>query len=233
MTAVTQTVRFAMVPFWALGRVKPNGTHIYAVLCHWADEKRECWPSIEAIAEFTRNERGECWSEPTVRRALHHLEEEGLIRIVERYNENGAQTSNGYVLAWHAPIPKTGTPPLPELEGELYPLELDPVELNNTYSATPRDRGVLKAHESNEEFDEFWKLYPRSQNKQGSLKAYKRAMKEVSHEFIMGALRQQLHSPGYSLTTTHIPYASTWLNNKRWEDEPELPKNNDPFGKFL
>lgn len=70
-------------------------------------------------------------------------------------------------------------------------------------------------------FAEFYKLYPRKMSRKDALKAYRTAMKEVSHETIMEALRAQL--PGlmttYNTDKSFVKHPSVWLNKGCWTDE--------------
>lgn len=70
-------------------------------------------------------------------------------------------------------------------------------------------------------FEEFWKVYPRRVAKQTALKAFSKACKtEADYVAIMSGLRDAL--PGLmEKDPTYIPHPATWLNQRRWEDEPQ------------
>lgn len=66
---------------------------VLLALSSFADNSsRDCWPSHATLAKIVG-----CHSD-TVRRSLAALEKAGLLRIEPRYNEEGRQTSNTYVL---------------------------------------------------------------------------------------------------------------------------------------
>lgn len=70
-------------------------------------------------------------------------------------------------------------------------------------------------------FAEFWSLYPRHVGKAAALKAWKRAAtSERIKDEIMAGLRAQLRTM-ITMDKCFIPHASTWLNGKRWEDDPQ------------
>lgn len=74
-------------------------------------------------------------------------------------------------------------------------------------------------------FEEFWERYPRKTVKSAARKAYAKAVKKAQHDDIMFGLSQQM----LSLTAReaqYIPHPATWLNQERWNDEPEQPSNN-------
>lgn len=71
-------------------------------------------------------------------------------------------------------------------------------------------------------FDEFWAAYPRKTSKQAAQKAWKKinANDELFAE-IMKSVEAQSAWPQWTKDDGQfIPHPSTWLNNKRWEDEP-------------
>lgn len=68
-------------------------------------------------------------------------------------------------------------------------------------------------------FAEFWEVYPFRKSKPAAIKAYKAQVKSTGeHRVMLAGLRDRLEgllasTPGYE------PHPSTWLNNRRWEDE--------------
>lgn len=72
-----------------------------------------------------------------------------------------------------------------------------------------------------EDFDLFWKTYPRRVGKLAALKAYQKARSVgTSDEIQAGASLYLEHLPD---DPTFIPHAATWLNKGRWMDEYEAP----------
>lgn len=70
-------------------------------------------------------------------------------------------------------------------------------------------------------FENFYAAYPKRKNKQAALKAFKK-LKPDDELFgnIMSALDRQKHSDEWQRENGRfIPLPSTWLNNRRWEDE--------------
>lgn len=76
-------------------------------------------------------------------------------------------------------------------------------------------------------FDSFWAAYPRKVNKAAAKKAWEKAAKEKDvPSKIHAALIWQVVSPDWKKEGgKFIPHPSTYLNNRRWEDEP--PKTAD------
>lgn len=74
-----------------------------------------------------------------------------------------------------------------------------------------------------ERFTAFWTAYPRGESKQAAIKAWDtlQASDELLDQMARGlqrALRSEDWKKGIG-----IPYASTWLNQRRWEDESKSP----------
>lgn len=72
---------------------------------------------------------------------------------------------------------------------------------------------------SGDNFDAFWQLYPRRVNKLQAQRAWARVKPQDRIEClrVLPLHRQQWERHG---TEPHfIPHASTWLNQRRWEDE--------------
>ena len=80
-------------------------------------------------------------------------------------------------------------------------------------------------------FNEFWSLYPRKVKKQDAYKAFLKICKdEGTFRLIMDGLRKQL--PTWK-DPQYIPHPTTWLNGKRWEDEPQQKKGDWTFSDII
>ena len=85
--------------------------------------------------------------------------------------------------------------------------------------------------ESDMLFDRFWALYPRKANK----KAARRAWDKLKPDLLLCsqmsvALKAQMRSEQWTRDGgQYIPYPSTWINGRRWEDEaPSAPADLRP-----
>jgi len=66
-------------------------------------------------------------------------------------------------------------------------------------------------------FTQFWGEYPKKKDKANAFKAFKKVCKdEKTYETIMTAL---INQKKYWKDYQYIPYPSSWLNGKRWEDD--------------
>lgn len=71
-----------------------------------------------------------------------------------------------------------------------------------------------------DDFAEWWGLYPRKKDKGHALKAYRTARKQASAQQLLDGLADQLDELR-ARPVDKIPYAATWLNGTRWLDEPD------------
>ncbi len=123
------------------------------------------------------------------------------------------------------------TSPIKIEEGSPIKTEESPPEKskeNNTSNLLPpkapqggrRRRETKEApdHEP-ERFLKFWEFYPRHESKQAAIRAWDRLSPSSDLIDTMAkALKKQTQSESWQ-AGIGIPYASTWLNNSRWEDE--------------
>lgn len=88
-------------------------------------------------------------------------------------------------------------------------------------------RATRSAAGYSEDFLRFWEAYPRKTGKGEAAKAF--ARQKPSLEAVLSALKWQVNQPGWTKDGGQfIPHASTWLNQRRWEDEPFDPLPADP-----
>ena len=117
------------------------------------------------------------------------------------------------------------------------------ISLNNIPPLNPppererRQRVIDEATHKPERFEAFWSFYRqnvRGENKQGARKAWDKLKPDDDLIATMAkALKIQIKSESWQ-AGIGIPYASTWLNNRRWEDEvkaaPAVGQDHDTVG---
>ena len=93
-----------------------------------------------------------------------------------------------------------------------------PTEPTASHTVTNRTR-VLSTSEYSPAFLEFWKYYPKRVGKGAAFLCWKRSGCEEVSEVVLKAVREQtayLEREGGQF----IPLPATWLNQRRWEDDP-------------
>ena len=112
----------------------------------------------------------------------------------------------------------------PELEIEK---EIDKdKELDSVSADTPttqRGEGGAKVNLQEERFAEFWQAYPKKVGKGAALKAYGKIKPNAQlHKKMLTAIEIQKRTQQWQKENGQfIPNPSTWLNQSRWEDEPQ------------
>ena len=78
-----------------------------------------------------------------------------------------------------------------------------------------------EANQNEERFNQFWAEYPKKRDKQASKKAFTKLHVDVKlFDKMMASLSQFKKSYDWQKNGGQfIPYPSTWLNGRRWEDE--------------
>ncbi len=82
-------------------------------------------------------------------------------------------------------------------------------------------------------FDEFYKLYPRKVGRFMANKSFKklsRRDKMLAYDGLLNYIKFWEHN---KTEKQFIPHPSTWINQRRWEDEIELPKTKEQKSKNI
>ena len=87
-----------------------------------------------------------------------------------------------------------------------------------------------KKAERDARFNCFWKAYPRKEAKQAAQKAFEKlAPDNAQLEVMLSALNKQKVSEQWTKDGGQfIPHPATWINQRRWEDEPLAPAPQVP-----
>lgn len=195
-----------------------------------ANDKGECWPSYQHIADQCEISR---------RSVINHiaaLEEMGFLVKEMRAGTHKPNASNLYHLNLNGESPAPcgespslggGESPAPRTSHSLEPVnEPTPITPKGVDERpAPVKLKPKKPDDQERKFNLFWSLYPRKTNKQAAVKAWQK-LKPSNDLFdkIMHALSKHCVSDGWQRDGGQfIPHPSTWINGKRWDDE--LPVN--------
>lgn len=145
--------------------------------------------------------------------------------------------------------PGNGAQPLPENPSTVFPSTDNPAQLNTYRSSTeysnppivpPQGDGPApKAGKKKEapawkpdRFAAFWKAYPRKESKQRTISAWDKLRPSDDLLVVMAvALKRQMSSDQWTRDRgRYIPYPASWLNQRRWEDEPMGSASSPPGG---
>ena len=183
---------------WASKKECQNSTNklVLLMLANYSDENESSYPSYKHLAKIC-----EC-SERTVMRSIDSLISLGLLKKQVRFNSDGKQTSNRFILCRDDKINTVG--------GSKSTL--------NTKRVIQRDYTV--------EFNQWWDLYPRKDgSKRKAFELWKKITdKEISHQKLLEFTKMFKVSIN-GTESKFIPHATTWLNQRRFETVEERPNN--------
>ena len=89
---------------------------------------------------------------------------------------------------------------------------------------------VLKNENYTEDFERFWSMYPRKENKKNAFRIWTKL--KVSNELLEKILKFIIYKIKYSeqwQDIKYIPMPTTFLNGKRWEDEVDFNKYSNEY----
>ena len=70
-----------------------------------------------------------------------------------------------------------------------------------------------------QEFDQFWAVYPKKKSKADAQKAFKKTMQKIKDvQILIDAVKKHAQTKEWK-DPQYIPLAGTWLRGERWEDE--------------
>ena len=110
-------------------------------------------------------------------------------------------------------------------------LSLDSLSSDSLSTETGKDQKHLVTDVT--DFESFWKLYPRKTAKSEALKSWgKLNPDQPMIELITAGLANHITCESWLADDgKYIPHASTWLNQKRWQDSPKQASNVTPINR--
>ncbi len=171
----------------------------------------------------------------TVRRVMKHLTDVGVITV--RRAEEGRPTV--YAWVWNGPreYPAGSETPRGLTRGGPRGLHRgDPADCTAPIPTEPNaePQGIFRSSTDEQEFDEWWAVWPKKKAKGGARKQWVRTRKTTSFEVLMeGAQRVRDHFATIPKEEQRFtPDPERWLRKEQWLDEwtPPLP-SKAPAGK--
>ncbi len=200
---------------------------VFLSLCRHADhETQQCYPSMKLIAD----ELG--ISTKTVERATKKLEKWNFISVTRSKNDDGTQANNLYTLLSRKDRKKI--PSDPQSVGIVsadrlscqQPTDSDdisrqtPVLHNNTHNSNKTQLTTPRKTVQNpmiNAFNDFWFIYPSKKSKSVALVSWLKIDPALVPTIINDVKKR--HAEDSSWIRGYIPNPSTYLNQKRWEDD--------------
>tara|TARA_Y100001937_G_scaffold96276_1_gene130847 strand:+ start:533 stop:1315 length:783 start_codon:yes stop_codon:yes gene_type:complete len=206
---------------WASKQKAGSGNNklVLLMLANFANDKHECFPSFKTLCKMTELSKG------TIIRCISSLEKLGLINVKRRFMEsqNNRQTSNLYILN----VVYQNETPQCQSDTPLYQSET-PSSIRQTPHITSNIINLKKnkSKSYSDEFEKFWKEYPDrpNDNKHGAYLKFQQSLKEIKYDDLLEKTKQFAKSQ-IGADKKFIPQAKTWLNQKRYNDEIAVEKN--------
>ena len=189
---------------------------LYAEISSLTSETGYCWASNEHFCQLY------ACTERTIRRLISALAARGYIRIQDGNGGSGRRK----IFAGINPL--AGNPDKIFREhGQNFPGNPDKNVRHSKKESKKEDQNPPKAPKGAsvpeycpEIFERFWALYPIHKSRQSAVKAWDRL--KPSGELmrtISKALKRQMATDEQWTRGIGIPYAATYLNQRRWEDD--------------
>lgn len=190
-----------------------------------------------------------CEGKAAVATAIKELEAAGYIERCQLRSDNGSFSGTEYIVRESPITENRSSAEMPESPITDFPSPDNPSpdnpspenrpQLNTNIPSTnippivpqkPKGKG-RRGHKEQpdwkpERFKSFWEAYPRGESKQAAINAWDKLKPDdkLLEEMAKG-LARQLKSEAWQ-AGFGIPYASTWLNQRRWTDEKRTPPPN-------
>ena len=204
--------------------IKPAAKIIlYWLADHHNGETGQCNPSINRLAKCCEMSRR------SVENNLQSLQEAGLIKIINRFREQGGKTSNIYTLC----MVESDTQNLrmgcaKSAHGDTQNLRMKNLGTLNLGNE-PKDISTIDGLS----FNDFWAVVPKMVEKADAKKVWEKAVKKTPPSEIMaGMVRYAATRKGQDQQYTVNP--ATWLRRERWNDvldAPHAQRGNTFFDK--
>ena len=192
---------------------------LYSDLTARCNRKGYCWPTNEQLAEDHRK------NARTIVRTLRELESAGYIAtevirdqknmVVERRIWLDANARAGLEFLRKPHDKNVTTPP----DKNVKYIKENNININNPL--TPTGESEL--------FDEFWAAYPKHVAKKPARRAWDKLHADRDLlDALLTALEWQTRTEAWQRDGgRYVPNPATWLNGRRWEDEPQPPTEPD------
>lgn len=208
-----------------------NAKLLYASITSLTDSRGYCWASNKYLADRFG------WGERTVTRLVAQLQEQGFIRTAMALNKETGQMERRIYIGneaaegvakigdpsqnWRWGVAKTGEAIYMLNKKEEYIPPKAP-QGGQRGKREPKETADWKP----ERFEAFWKFYRknvRGEDRQAAIRAWDKLRPDDALIARIGrALEKQVASESWQAGYGK-PYASTYLNRRRWEDVEGLP----------
>lgn len=202
--------------------LKPLARLLYAEITALCNKEGYCWAGNQYFADLYEVDKN------TVSGWIGQLKTRGYITVQLEYKEGTKQILNRYIRINGEGIHKIIDT---SLQKDGYPIN-EIIEVNKTINNTFNNTVNNKDY-----FSQFWDFYPRKAGKEAARKAWEKLQpNEELMALIANNIQERIDKGEWRKDNkSYILHASTFLNQKRWEDEVlekqhEKSKSTDTAG---
>lgn len=214
---VNAAVLFQNISFWC-AKNKANG-HNYFDGRYWTYNSRRAFTELFPYL-----------SERQIKTAIDKLVDDGML-VTGCYNRDPrdrslwyAVTEKGWCKVQNRIVHYTE---MSNAQGEdVTPLpDSKPISVKPDNIHTPRKSAKSVFTDG---FDEFWAVYPKKDAKQAAIKAWNKLKPDDDlKQAIIAGIQRDIDGRWKDVERRYIPHPSTYLNQRRWEDEITPTKTDD------
>ena len=187
-------------------RLTPNAKLLFGEITALSNKEGYCWAMNTYFAELYGV------SKTSISTWIGNLRAAGYITVEMKYSEGSKHILNRYIRILGEGVQDVLHTPTRKLNDPIQDNFVDNSTVNNTKNITINNIG---------DFDSFWGFYPRKAGKEAARKAWIKLRPDVDTlHMIYDNVRERVEKGEWRKDNqSFIMHASTYLNQKRWEDE--------------
>ena len=187
-------------------RLTPNAKLLFGEITALCHQEGYCWAGNQYFADLYDV------SKTSISTWIGNLKDAGHITVEMNYKEGSKHILNRYIRILGEGIQENLDTPTRKLNDPIQENLRDNNTVNTTSNITVNNIG---------DFDSFWRFYPRKAGKEAARKAWaKLRPDEHIMQLILDNVRERVEKGEWRKDNqSYILHASTYLNQKRWEDE--------------
>lgn len=187
-------------------RLTPNAKLLYGEITALCNQEGYCWAMNAYFADLYGV------SKTSISAWIGNLKEAGHITVQMNYKDGSKHILNRYIRILGEGIQDNLHTPIRKLDDPIQDIFVDNSTINTTSNITVNSIG---------DFDAFWKFYPRKASKDAARKAWTKLKPDQNiMKMIADNVRERVEKGEWRKDNqSFILHASTYLNQKRWEDE--------------
>jgi len=187
-------------------RLTPNAKLLFGEITALCHQEGYCWAGNQYFADLYDV------SKTSISTWIGNLKDAGHITVEMNYKEGSKHILNRYIRILGEGIQENLHTPTRKLNDPIQENFVDNNTVNNTKNITTNNIG---------DFDSFWRFYPRKAGKEAARKAWAK-LRPDQHimQMILDNVKERVEKGEWRKDNqSFILHASTYLNQKRWEDE--------------